>query len=75
MPDERLIIFTEPNEHVNKITWINEIYIAYTWHFRIKQRPATFEEISRFAKWQGLRIKKPTKKDLVNFFLDNKIIF
>lgn len=75
MPDENLHIFNDPHLHVNCAQWYNELYQAYSWHFRIKERPATHDELVRFAKWQGLKLKDPGKKDLVNFFLDQKISF
>lgn len=55
------------NEH------INNVYEMYAWHFRIKERPAEFSELIQFAQWIGLKIKQPTKEELVNFFLDQKI--
>jgi hypothetical protein len=75
MPDENLHIFNDPNLHVNRAQWYNEIYQAYSWHFKIKDRPATHEELTRFAIWQGLKIKEPGKKEIVDFFLDKKITF
>jgi hypothetical protein len=54
---------------------VREIYQAYSWHFKIKDRPATHDELTRFAIWQGLKIKEPSKKEIVDFFLDQKITF
>jgi len=54
MPDENLHIFNDPNLHVNRAQWYNEIYQAYSWHFKIKE---------------------PSKKEIVDFFLDQKITF
>lgn len=75
MANENLHIFNDPNLHLGKAQFYNELFTAYAWHFRIKERPATFEELSRFAKWEGLQIKEPTKKDLVDFFLEKNITF
>ena len=75
MPDENLHIFNDPNIHVNRAQWYAQLFEAYAWHFRIKERPATFDELVKFAQWQGFKEKNPTKSQLVNFFLDNKICF
>jgi hypothetical protein len=55
--------------------YYNRMVEAYAWHFRIKERPARFDELVQFAQWQGLKEKNPTKSQLINFFLDNKICF
>jgi hypothetical protein len=75
MADENLHVFNDPNIHLNRAQWYKEIYQAYAWHFRIKNRPATHDELTRFAQWQGLKIKEPAQKDIVDFFLDQKITF
>lgn len=75
MSDENLHIFTDPNEHINRAQWYNELFEAYSWHFKIKDRPASLPELARFAQWQGLKIKDPCKKDIVDFFLEKKITF
>lgn len=75
MPDENLHIFNDPNIHVNRAQWYAQLFEAYAWHFRIKNRPATHEELSRFAQWQGLQTKEPSKKEIIDFFLDQKITF
>lgn len=73
--DENLNILNDPNFHLGRAQWYRQIYEAYTWHFKIKDRPATFEEMIRFANWQGCKIKDPTKNQLVDFFLNKKIPF
>jgi len=75
MSDENLQILTDVNVHLGRAQWYKQIYEAYTWHFKIKDRPATFDEMIKFANWQGLKIKDPTKNQLVDFFLDKKIAF
>ena len=75
MPDENLHIFNDPNIHVNRAQWYAQLFEAYAWHFRIKNRPATHEELARFAQWQGLQTKEPSKKEIIDFFLKNKITF
>lgn len=75
MADENLHILNDPNAHVSRAQWYNELFEAYAWHFRIKERPATLPELARFAKWQGLKIKEPSKKDIIDFFLENNISF
>jgi hypothetical protein len=66
-----------PNLHdvISRQDYYNRLFDAYSWHFRIKDRPATFDELITFAKWQGLKEKNPTKPRLVDFFLDKKICF
>jgi hypothetical protein len=73
--DENLQILPDQNEIIARATYYNSMLEAYAWHFRIKDRPATFEELIKFAIWQGLENKQPTKAELIDFFLDNKIIF
>lgn len=75
MSDENLHIFNDPNAHLSRAQWYNELFEAYAWHFRIKERPATLPELARFAKWQGLKIKEPSKKEIIDFFLENNITF
>jgi hypothetical protein len=75
MPDERLHIFNDPNIHVNRAQWYNQLFEAYAWHFKIKNRPATKDELARFAQWHGMKNKEPDKKQIVDFFLDQKITF
>jgi len=59
------------SEHV----YYNEMYNMYCCHFRVKMRPATYEEMVKFAQWHGLKKKTPTKKELVDHFLNSNIIF
>jgi len=73
--DENLIKFPDQNELISLHDYYNRMIEAYSWHYRIRNRPASFNELIRFARWQGLTIKEPTKGELVNFFLDNKIVF
>lgn len=61
------------NDFVLHSEHINNVYEMYAWHFRIKERPAEFSELIQFAQWIGFKIKQPTKEELVNFFLDQKI--
>jgi hypothetical protein len=73
--DENLIQLPNLHDVISRQEYYNRIIDAYAWHFRIKQRPATFDELVQFAKWQGLKEKNPSRAELVNFFLDNKICF
>ena len=75
MPDENLHILMILIFMLNRAQWYAQLFEAYAWHFRIKNRPATHEELSRFAQWQGLQTKEPSKKEIIDFFLQNKIIF
>jgi hypothetical protein len=73
--DENLQILPDQHEIIARATYYNNMIEAYKWHFRIKERPATFEELIKFANWNGLENKQPTKAELIDFFLDNKIVF
>lgn len=75
MSDENLQVFPDSNDFIATANYYAEIYEAYSWHFRIRERPATFDELVRFATWEGLQNKRPTKRELVDFFLDKKICF
>jgi hypothetical protein len=61
------------NDFVLRSEHINNVYEMYSWHFRIHERPAEFSELIQFASWLGLKIKQPTKEQLVNFFLEQNI--
>lgn len=73
--DENLIQFPDLHNVVSRMDYYNRMVEAYAWHFCIKERPARFDELVQFAQWQGLKEKNPTKSQLINFFLDNKICF
>ena len=73
--DENLMQLPDLHNVISRMDYYNRMIDAYSWHFRIKDRPATFDELTQFAKWQGLKEKNPTRSQLVNFFLDNKICF
>lgn len=73
--DENLQMMPDVHDVVSRQAFYNSMIEAYKWHFRIKERPATFEELVRFANWQGLENKQPTKFELVDFFLEQKISF
>lgn len=73
--DENLMQLPDLHNVVSRMDYYNRMIEAYAWHFRIKNRPATHEELSRFAQWQGLQTKEPSKKEIIDFFLQNKIIF
>jgi hypothetical protein len=73
--DENLMQMPDLHNVISRQDYYNRIIDAYSWHFRIKNRPATFEELCQFAKWQGLKQKNPTRAELVEFFLEQKICF
>jgi len=73
--DENLQILPDQNEIIARAIYYNNMIEAYAWHFRIGNRPARFDELVKFATWQGLENKTPTKAELIDFFLENKIIF
>lgn len=73
--DENLHILAGSSDIVATATYYKNMLDAYAWHFRIKERPATFMELVKFARWEGLQLKTPTTKELVDFFLDKKIVF
>jgi hypothetical protein len=74
--DENLQILPDKlNVMVARSIYYNNMVEAYSWHFRIKDRPATFDELIKFANWQGLENKQPSKVELIDFFLDKKISF
>jgi hypothetical protein len=73
--DENLMQFPDLHNVISRMDYYNTMVEAYAWHFRIKDRPATFDELTRFAQWQGLKEKHPTKSQLIDFFLENKICF
>lgn len=72
-------------EHLNNLgpyfgpkdeaAYYNELYNSYAWHFRIKDRPATWHELIKFAQWHGFKDKEPTKRKLVDHFLNCNINF
>jgi hypothetical protein len=68
-------------ENISEIYWIspfeyvNETFDAYCWHFKIKNRKCTYDELSTFCYYLGLRTKQPTKKNIVDFLIDKKIAF
>jgi len=59
----------------SEVAYYNEMYNMYCWHFKVKERPATWEEMIKFAQWHGFKDKEPTKRKLVDHFLENNIIF
>lgn len=61
------------NDFILKNEHIDNVLEMYAWHFRINDRPAEFSELIKFAQWIGLKIKQPTKEELVNFLLDKNI--
>jgi hypothetical protein len=73
--DENLILMPDLHEVLSRATFYNNMLEAYKWHFRIKERPATFDELIKFANWQGLENKQPSKFELIDFFIDQKIVF
>ena len=62
-----------PLDPVMKAKYYEQMFSFYSWHFRVCDRPAEFSEMIKFARWQGLKEKRPTKSQLVDFFLDKKI--
>lgn len=63
----------EAMDPLMKAKYYDQMFSFYSWHFRVCDRPAEFPEMIKYAKWQGLKIKMPTKKELVDFFLEKKI--
>jgi hypothetical protein len=59
---------------VMKSRYYEQMFTAYSWYFRIHDRPAEFSEMIKYAHWQGLKIKMPTKIELVDFFLKKQIV-
>jgi hypothetical protein len=57
----------DPNE------WVDELYKDYQYHFRVKNVPARFDQLTKFASWLGFKEKEPTKQMLVEFFLSKNI--
>lgn len=75
MANENLQIFQDPNVHASRAQWYNEIFDAYAWHFRIKDKPASMEQMQMVARWEGIKIKTPSKREIVDFLLEKKIVF
>jgi hypothetical protein len=73
--DENLQQMPDVHDVISRAAFYTSMIEAYSWHFRIKERPATFDELIRFANWIGLENKQPTKFELIDFFLDQKISF
>lgn len=73
--DENLHILPGSSDIIATATYYKSMLEAYAWHFRIKDRPATFAELVKFARWEGLQLKTPTTRELVDFFLQKQIVF
>lgn len=58
---------------VTKAKYYEQMFSFYSWYFRVCDRPAEFSEMIKFANWQGLKQKMPSKNQLVDFFLEKKI--
>jgi hypothetical protein len=58
---------------VMKSRYYEQMFSFYSWYFRVCDRPAEFSEMIKFAHWQGLKEKMPTKIQLVDFFLEKEI--
>lgn len=71
--DENLVNLGPNYGPLAEIHYFNEMYNSYCWHFRIKDKPATHEQMTRFAHWYGLKEKHPSKRQIVQCFLDNKV--
>lgn len=71
--DENLVNLGPNYGPLAEIHYFNEMYNSYCWHFRIKDKPATHEQMIRFANWYGLKEKQPSKRQIVQCFLDNKV--
>lgn len=71
--DENLVNFKTIDGPLAEIYYFHEMYNAYRWHFRIKDKPATDEQMRMFVKWYGLKEKEPSKKQIVQCFLNNKV--
>jgi len=66
--------YTKGNfDPVMRANYYEQMFSFYSWHFRVKDRPAEFSEMIKYAHWQGLKIKTPTKIELVDFFLEKQI--
>jgi len=63
----------EQLDPVMKAQYYEQMFRFYSWYFRVCDRPAEFSEMIKFAKWQGLKEKMPSKIQLVDFFLEQKI--
>ena len=70
-----LVTDPQQNSFVQESNYINEILGAYQWHFRKVDKPCSFDELVTYANWLGLKNKQPTKRELIDFFLDQKICF
>lgn len=60
-------LWSNPYEH------IMEQYDYYCYHFRLKDRNCTPEELIYFCEILGLKTKTPTKKQIVDFLISKKI--
>lgn len=59
--------WNNPYEHVC------EQYDYYLYHFKLKNRNCTPEELIYFCEILGLKTKQPTKKQIVDFLISKKI--
>jgi hypothetical protein len=73
--NENLVNFKNIDGPMAEIYFYSELFDAYRWHFRIKDRPATMEKMVMFAQWYGCKEKEPSKRQIVETFLDNKVHF
>jgi hypothetical protein len=58
---------------VIKAQFYDRMFTAYSWYFRKRDQPAEFSDMIKYAHWNGLKIKMPTKRELVDFFLEQDI--
>jgi len=58
---------------VIKATFYGRMFEAYSWYFRKNDEPAEFTDMIKYAHWMGLKIKMPTKRELVDYFLELNI--
>jgi hypothetical protein len=63
----------DPFDPVIKATFYGRMFTAYSWYFRKKDQPAEFTDMIKYAHWIGLKIKMPTKRELVDFFIAQNI--
>jgi len=68
-----LIVDPTENTFIQSSFYTNEILDAYLWHFRKNDRPCSIDELITYANWLGMNNKTPSKKELIDFLLDQKI--
>lgn len=68
-----LIVDPVENVHIQNSFYTHQVLDAYAWHFRKNDKPCSIDELITYANWLGLNNKQPTKRELIDFFLDQKI--